>query len=431
MAEDKFTAIVVGAGPAGSTAAYLLAREGLDVLLIEKGDTPGSKNMFGGRMYSYALNRIMPDFWEEAPLERPVAREIITLMDDEKSVSVTYRDENWLHPPYHSWVLLRADFDAWLASKAEEAGALLACNILVDDVVWDGDRIVGIQAGDDQLLADVVICADGANSLLTEKAGLRNRLLPHQVATGFKQVIELPPETINQRFQLNGSEGVAQLFAGSCTRGMQGGGFLYTNKNSISLGLVIKSSDLQHNQYYPAELLEDFKAHPTIAPLVADGREAEYSAHLVPEAGLEMAPRLFGSGILAAGDAAGFVINLGYLVRGMDLAIASGEAAARTVIQARTNNDFSAEGLSIYQQFLQETAVLTAMETYRQAPRFLDNRRLYEVYPALATGLLSRMFTVDETSPVHLMTKALNELKKNEMGLTRLIGDAWKGGRSL
>ena len=126
MAEDKFTAIVVGAGPAGSTAAYLLAREGLDVLLIEKGDTPGSKNMFGGRMYSYALNRIMPDFWEEAPLERPVAREIITLMDDEKSVSVTYRDENWLHPPYHSWVLLRADFDAWLASKAEEAGALLA-----------------------------------------------------------------------------------------------------------------------------------------------------------------------------------------------------------------------------------------------------------------------------------------------------------------
>ena len=85
MAEEKSTAIVVGAGPAGSTAAYLLAKEGHDVVLIERGTAPGSKNMYGGRMYSHALNRIMPEFWKEAPVERPVARESITFLNGDQN----------------------------------------------------------------------------------------------------------------------------------------------------------------------------------------------------------------------------------------------------------------------------------------------------------------------------------------------------------
>ena len=99
MAEDKFTAIVVGAGPAGSTAAYLLAKEGHEVVLIERGTAPGSKNMYGGRMYTHALNRIIPGFWEEAPVERPVVREVITFLDGEKSVSVSSQDRKWGKPP--------------------------------------------------------------------------------------------------------------------------------------------------------------------------------------------------------------------------------------------------------------------------------------------------------------------------------------------
>ncbi|MCE5336170.1 MAG: FAD-dependent oxidoreductase, partial [Desulfobacteraceae bacterium] len=100
MSEDKFTAIIVGAGPAGSTAAYLLAREGHEVLLIEKGAAPGAKNMFGGRMYSHALNRIIPEFWEEAPVERPVVREIITFMSGGRSTSIHTQDAEWGKPPF-------------------------------------------------------------------------------------------------------------------------------------------------------------------------------------------------------------------------------------------------------------------------------------------------------------------------------------------
>lgn len=431
MSEDKFAAIIVGAGPAGSTAAYLLAREGLEVLLIEKGATPGSKNMFGGRMYSHALNRILPDFWEEAPVERPVAREIITFLNGGQGVSVNCQDLNWIKPPYHSFTLLRAEFDAWLASKAEEAGAMLACGIRVDDLLFDNGRVIGIRAGEDEMLADVVIAADGVNSIMAQKAGLAKMLSPHQVATGVKQVIKLSPETISQRFGLDGNNGAAQLFAGDCAKGMQGGGFLYTNKSTLSLGLVIKASELQKTKYKISDLIEDFKDNPQVRPLVEGGEIVEYSAHLVPEAGLEMMPQLFGDGILVAGDAAGFVLNLGYIVRGMDLAIASGEAAAKTVMAARKINDFTRQGLSLYEQLLKQDFVFRDLEAYRKGPRFLENHRMFETYPQLATGLASKIFTVDGTSPVHLLGKVLSQVKESRVGLAQLAGDSWKGARVL
>ncbi|MEA4926245.1 MAG: FAD-dependent oxidoreductase [Syntrophomonadaceae bacterium] len=431
MAEDKFGAIIVGAGPAGSTAAYVLAQAGVEVLLIERGETPGSKNMFGGRMYSSALNRIIPGFWEEAPLERPVAKEILSFINGSRSVSITCQEPDWLKPPIHSFTVLRAEFDAWLAGKAEEAGAVLACGIRVDDVLLENGRVVGVRAGDDAIYADVVVAADGANSLLVEKAGLRKTLLPQQVATGAKQLLELPADTISQRFQLEEDQGAACLFVGSCTAGLPGGGFLYTNRSSISLGLVVNAAALQSHQIKVNELLEDFKAHPQIAPLIAGGEVAEYSAHLVPEAGLNMQPELFGDGILVAGDAAGFVVNLGYMVRGMDLAIASGEAAAQAILAARDKNDFTRQGLSGYIEFLKQNGVSRVMETYRHAPEFLESQRLYQNYPQLVTDLAADLFTIGDKPAEHLLNKMRQGITGSKIGWVGLARDAWKGGRSL
>ncbi len=429
MAEEKFTAVVVGAGPAGSTAAYILAKEGLDVLLIDRADSPGAKNMFGGRMYTYALNRVIPGFWEEAPLERPVVRETMVIMEGERFVSFSCQDENWVKEPFHSFTLFRAEFDAWLAGKAEEAGALLACGIRVDDLLVKDGKIIGVRAGEDEIFADVVIAADGANSLLVEKAGLRKKLKPSEVATGVKQVIQLSPATINERFNLTDNQGQASLFVGDCTKGMAGGGFLYTNKSAISLGLVVKASELQSKQYRIVDLIEDFKAQPAVAPLIEGGEVVEYSAHLVPEGGYSMMPSLVSDGILVAGDAAGFVLNLGYQVRGMDLAIASGQAAAKAVIRAKRDQDFTRSGLSAYLDFLKENLVLTEMEFYQQAPSFLETERLYRAYPSLLTGAFAEMFTVRGSQPVHLLRKMLGQLKANEISLGKLLGDMWKGGR--
>jgi electron transfer flavoprotein-quinone oxidoreductase len=431
MAEEKFDAIIVGAGPAGSTAAYLLAKEGLDVLLIEKGVTPGSKNVSGGRMYTHALNRIIPNFWDEAPVERPVTREIITFLNGEQSVSLDCHDVNWGKPPYHSFTVLRAEFDAWLASKAEDAGAVLACAIRVDEVLKENGRVVGIRAGEDEMLAEVVIAADGANSITAQQAGLSKLFTAHQVATGVKQVIELPPETISGRFQVDGKHGAAQLFVGDCTKGMQGGGFLYTNKSSLSLGLVVGTAELQRCRIKMSEILEEFKESPHIAPLIEGGQPAEYSAHLIPEAGLGMMPQLFGDGILVAGDAAGLVLNLGYIVRGMDFAVASGEAAAKAVMAAKACSDFSRQGLAVYQSFLKESFVLRDLEAYRNAPEFQENSRLFNEYPRLATGLVSKLFTVDGTPPVHLLTKVLGQIKESRISLWQLALDSWKGAKNL
>jgi electron transfer flavoprotein-quinone oxidoreductase len=431
MAEEKFNAIIVGAGPAGSTAAYILAREGLDVLLIEKGTTPGSKNVSGGRMYTHALNRIIPNFWEEAPVERPVAREVITFLNGDQSVSLNCHDVSWVKPPYHSFTVLRAEFDAWLAAKAEDAGAVLACSIRVDDVLRENGRVVGIRAGEDEMLADVVIAADGVNSVIAQQAGLSKIFSAHQVATGVKQVIELPPETIGRRFQVDGNHGAAQLFVGDCTKGMQGGGFLYTNKSSLSLGLVVSTGELQRHQIKMSEILEEFKESPHIAPLIEGGQVAEYSAHLIPEAGLGMMPQLFGDGILVAGDAAGFVLNLGYIVRGMDFAVASGEAAAKTVLEAKAGNDFSRQALARYQDLLKESFVLRDLEAYRNAPQFQENHRIFNEYPRLTTSLISKLFTVDGTPPVHLLTKVLGQIKENRISLLKLAIDSWKGAKNL
>ncbi len=431
MAEDKFTAIIVGAGPAGSTAAYLLAKAGHEVVLVERGTTPGAKNMYGGRMYSHALDRVIPGFWEEAPVERPVAKEVITFLAGGRSVSVVTQDMNWVGPPYHSFTLLRAEFDNWLALKAEEAGALLACGIRVDDLLTENGKVVGIKAGEDEMLADVVIAADGVNSIMAQKAGLARLFTPDQVGTGVKQVIELPAETISQRFQTEGNNGAVHLFVGDCTDGMLGGGFVYTNRSSVSLGLVINAGALRNSRKKLCDILEDFKNSPHIAPLIEGGKVAEYSAHLVPEAGAAMMPRLFGDGILVAGDAAGFVLNLGYTVRGMDFAIASGEAAARAVMEAKEHNDFSRRGLGRYQELLRQSFVLRDLEAFRNAPQFMENDRLYKSYPNLATGLASKLFTVNGGPPAHLWQTVLNQVKESRIGIPQLVLDGWKGAKNL
>jgi len=431
MGEEKFAVIVVGAGPAGSAAAYLLAKEGLDVLLVEKGAAPGSKNMFGGRMYSHALHRIMPNFWEEAPVERAVVREEVTFLSGSRSVTVSCQDFGWAGSFRHSFTLLRAEFDAWLASKAEEAGAMLACGILVDDLLVEGGKVVGIRAGEDEMLADVVIAADGVNSIIAQKAGLAKMFTPHQVATGVKQVIKLSPEEVSRRFQVEGNNGVARLFVGDCTKGMRGGGFLYTNRDSVSLGLVVTASELQKGRYKISELVEEFKHNPHVSPLIEGGEVVEYSAHLVPEAGLNMVPQLCGDGILVVGDAAGFVLNLGYIVRGMDFAVASGEAAAKAVLQARESNDFSRGGLSRYEQLLRQSFVFRDLEAYRKAPAFMENPRMFTAYPQLAASIASGVFTVDGSAPAHLLGKVLSRVRESGVSLAQLAGDSWKGARSL
>lgn len=426
---ERFDVIVVGAGVAGATAGYVLAQAGLEVVIIERGNYAGSKNMTGGRLYGHSLEKIIPNFAAEAPVERKVTKERVSLLTGDGAVTLDFYAGALGDQPHASYTVLRGVFDQWLAGKAEEAGAVLATGVRVDELLLEDGKVVGVKAGEDVLEADVVILADGVNSLLAQQAGLRKELQPQDVAVGVKEVIELPEKVIEDRFNLNGDEGLSWLFAGACTGGIIGGGFLYTNKSSLSLGLVCTLSDIGRAEKTLPEMLEEFKQHPLIQPLIQGGKLIEYSAHLVPEGGLHMMPKLCGDGVLVVGDAAGFVINTGYMVRGMDLAIASAEAAAQAVIRAKEKGDFTAQGLSSYQQLLEQSFVLQDLRLYQKAPEFMNNRRIFNDYPALAVSLLTDVFKVDGSPSKSLWTKVNQAVKR--VGLVTLLKDGLKGVRSV
>lgn len=428
MSEERFDAIVVGAGPAGSVAAYCMAKAGLEVLLIERGDTAGAKNMTGGRLYAHSLHKIMPNFWERAPVERQVNRETVTFLTANTAVSLDVKSEQWNESP--SFTVLRSEFDAWLAAQAEETGAMFVPGVRVDELLLENGKVVGVRCGEDDMLANVVIAADGVNSLLAQKAGIRGELQPRQVATGAKSVIELPTQVIEDRFNLTDRTGAAQLFVGECTRGLQGGGFLYTNKNTVSLGLVITAEEFAHTDLRIIDLVEEFKMHPAIQPLIEGGKVVEYSGHLVPEGGLGMMPPLVHDGLLIVGDAAGLVLNTGYMVRGMDLAIASGEAAAKAVIAAAAAGSFSKESLALYQQELENSFVLKDMKTYAKAPAFMENKRIFNQYPLLVEEMLTQLFKVDGTPARPVLKEAMGTVKRYG-GVVRMMKDVWKGVKAL
>lgn len=429
MSEDAFDAIIVGAGPAGAVAAYILAKAGAEVLVIERGNYAGSKNLTGGRLYAHSLEKIMPGFAQRAPVERKITKERVSFLTEESAMTLDYQAPATERPVQESYSVLRGKFDQWLMAQAEEAGAQFISGIRVDNVVTNNGKVTGVEADGDVLEARVVILADGVNSILAEKLGMLSpRVQPGSVAVGVKELIELPKGQLEDRFNLQGNDGAAWLFAGSPSNGLMGGGFLYTNESTISLGLVCGLHDIGTSSKSVAQMLEDFKQHPIVKPLIAGGKMVEYGAHVVPEAGINMLPKITGNGVLIAGDAAGLCLNLGFTIRGMDMAIASGEAAANAVLAAKERNDFSQQGLSTYQTLL-EDGMMKDFKLYKKLPAFMENPRMFNQYPKMMTGIMADMFTVDGT-PVQPMRKKIIKRAK-EVGYLNLIKDGIKGAGAI
>lgn len=431
MSDEKFDAIVVGAGPAGSAAALKLAQAGMSVVLIERGESAGSKNLSGGVLYGHVLDDLIPGFVKDAPIERYITNHVTTFLTKEGWFGLDFKTGAFGAPPYNGYTVLRAKFDRWLAEKAEESGAMLIPGIRVDRLERDGEQITGVKAGDDVLLADVVIAADGANSFLAQQAGLRGRIEAKHVAVGIKSLIGLPRETIEDRFHLTGDEGAAYALVGDVTHGVAGGAFLYTNAESLSVGVVMRLDDLARTGRESAQIAEDFLHHPLIAPLVKGGKLLEYGAHLVPEGGLEMVPRLGMPGMLVVGDAAGLTINNALVVRGMDLAIGSGISAADAVLAAKETGDFGAELVNDYSERLEGSFVMKDMRTYARTPGFLETERLYTTYPTFVVDLMTRIFTTNGVPKEPILRTAMQSMKASKLSLISLAADGLKGARAL
>lgn len=422
--DQTFDAVVVGAGPAGCACGHTLAQAGLNTLVIERGKYAGSKNMWGGALYGPALQHLVPRFWEEAPVERYIQRHRLSLLTAEAATTTEFSSVKFGRPPYNGFSVLRSRFDRWFAAKAEQAGAIVATGLKAEDLLWDGRRVAGVRAGGDELPARVVIACDGVNSDLVEKAGLRGKLSPRDLKQGVKEVLQVPRSLLEQRFNLSGEEGLAWEFIGTFTRGLPGGAFLYTNKDSLSVGVIVQLNALAEHKQTANDLLEEFKQHPELARYLEGGKLVEYSAHLIPASGRAMVPRLFRDGFLAAGDAAALTLAAGWVMEGANFAVASGIAAAETVIAAKQAGDFSEKFLSLYDKRLKQNFVLQDLETFRKAPRFLENPRLYLEYPEMICGLAEKIYTNDGR-PRKKLYQLLKEARRNRVSSARLLQDLW------
>jgi electron transfer flavoprotein-quinone oxidoreductase len=420
--QDKFDALVVGAGPAGLSAALCLARRGLRVVVLERGETAGSKNL-GGLLYSTQLEELVPDFLAQveagqAPVERAVARRRIVFLGPERHLSLDFGAEAWGHPPYNrTWTVHRPAFDRWFARRAEEEGAGLVEGAVVDGLLYEGEgltrRAVGVALrGDEQFRADVVLLADGAHGLVSQAAvrelGLRGRHAQH-FALGVKETISLPAGVIEDRFGLEPGSGAAIDFIGVPFDGLIGGGFIYTQRETVSLGFAGRLESLRQAGVEPGEVLDRFKRHPEVRRLLRGGELLEYGAHLIPEGGIDAVPHMAGNGVLLLGDAAGLV-NMSLYKEGTNHAMESGLLAAEAVRQARAAGDFSRAGLAGYERAMAGSLALADLGKVRELPRILETTpELLSLYPDRVSRLLVDWFTVNADAKAALQKRAIKD----------------------
>ncbi len=421
--EEGFDVIVVGGGPSGLSSALVASRNGLSTVVLERGEESGTKNMFGGVLYTNSLKKLIPEFWKIAPVERPITKRRIDFLTENSLVSIEY--ENFKYKEnYNGFSVYRSKFDKWFSKYVEESGVMIANGVKVDEIVHENGKVVGVRSGDDILYGKMVIIADGVISLIAQKEGMKKKPDPKNFALGMKEIIKLSQEDVEKRFGIKENEGVEILYLGYPTKYMRGGGFLYTYRDSISLGLIVSLEELRKSEYMAIDLIEDFKENRKISELIDGGTVVEYSAHVIPEGGYRIIPELYRDNILVVGDAAGFVINSGLYLNGMDLAVLSGMAAGQTAAMAKRMNDFSSKVLKNYVEIL-KNSILMDMETYKKAPEFLEDPRIYDFYPKFLNEIMGKIVTSNDDTKKNILTMV------KEKDHWEMLGTILKGVRSL
>ena len=376
MADDEyehFEAVVVGAGPGGAAAAARLADHGIETLVLERGVDAGAKNVSGGLIYAeesapYTIDDLFPDF-RQAASERPVQDYYIHNIAGDR---VATYDLKSLHEHDTEWcdAVLRRRMDSWLAErvheKTAETGGGLLTEVKVNGLLREDGEIVGVTCEElDPIRADFIVAADGVNSTLARDAGLMDWEDPEEWFQGVKAVVDVPPEVVNERFDIDDDQGVAHLFSGDLFEDVRGGGFLYTNEDSLSIGTVFHLDSLVAEQAEPHQLLDALLTHPLLAQWLGEEyHEREYAAKLVPDSKKVAHRNPFADRLVLVGDAGGQMQAQGPIIKGMNHAVTAGALAADAYATTRGNADPETAGRK-YTQLLEDSGTMAKLRPRR------------------------------------------------------------------
>ena len=365
--------LIVGGGPAGMSAAIRLAAlqrqkggEPLAVAVLEKSRQSGSHMLSGAVLDPSGLDALLPD-WKErgAPVETPVRQDRIYYLTASSQLRAP------ITPPplrnHGNYVISLNRFVRWLGEQAEAEGIDIFTGFAGTDVLYEGDRVVGVRTGDRgvdkqgrpkgafepgvDIRAAVTIFADGVRGNLTKALVSRQGLgaaAPQTYAIGIKELWQIPPD--------REAPGTVVHTLGYPLRSQEfGGGFIYVlPEGRVAIGLVV-GLDYRDPLFDPHMAFQRFKQHPLVAGMLAGGEMTRYGAKALPEGGWYAIPRCHLDGALIVGDAAGFLNSM--RLKGIHLAMQSGIHAADAAFAAVRAGDVSASGLVKYRDLINRGSI--------------------------------------------------------------------------
>lgn len=371
--------LFVGAGPACLAGAIHLRQlinrhnesgsgrklEDLTIGVIEKGREVGAHILSGAVMDPRTLKELFPDFLKEgAPVESEVTYDKLLYLTEEAKIVAP------ITPPplqnHGNYVISLSKMARWLASRAEELGVDIFPEFPASEVLYDGDRVVGIRTGDKgigkdgkpkgnyepgvDILAKVTIIGEGSHGSLTKKMKQRLKLdegcNPQVYAIGVKEIWELPKDRVKPGH-------VFHTMGYPLNSSTYGGGWIYhMQDNLLDIGLVV-GLDYKDPLLDPHHELQRMKLHPYLKELLQGGKLVAYGAKTIPEGGLFSMPKLYADGMLLVGDSAGFLNSM--RLKGIHLAMKSGMMAAEATLQALLKEDYSSETLKTYSEIFQKS----------------------------------------------------------------------------
>ncbi len=404
--------VVVGAGPSGLTAAYHLLKRGYNVCVLERGGRPGEKNIMGGVMYLDYYKKAFPDELLP-PYEREIEAEEHYFITSSSLAQVGIRKYN---ERAEAVTIFRSKFDPFLAGLVEKNGGEIVTDILVENVV-DTGNYVKIVTDKDELSAEFVIGADGVNSIVARSANIREKFPPESLFVSVKEVIRLAPEVIEERFGLEPGKGTIIDIIGHPDYNLPGGGFLYTNYDTLSFGTGAKASFLIKHRVSVVDLLESMKKHPSLQKYISDGEVVEVSTHLIPYGDVPIFKPTFAKGrIFLVGDAMGSTTGD---LSGLPIAFLSGIAVAEAISDEKVLKNSNV----VYKHYLKKNGLLKIFSATRLY--HLIFRRSEVIEKSFAKFLFGAAYFLNSVGEIGI----LNEIKSifsEPSGVKKIRGDREK-----